>query len=202
MKKLRITGKSRESAMPEYLVPNEFFNVQVLGENDPIPLTGNNTLNIPFGPPTPNMIKTDTVFNYPNGQKMRVYKVIGSYNLDGSVDQLGVVNYIGNVVTGGSNTGIFPYKSVGSVNCLNSNGRLITSPFSMTDALLAAHDINGSFLYLFFINNAYISTTNPSTNNFNIYLNLYAAGIFDYPVGTVYYEYEFLANDNDTVTFN
>ena len=201
MKKLRIRGKSRESAMPEYLVPNEFFDVQVLGENDPIPLTGNNTLTIPFGPPTPNMIKTDTVFNYTNGAKMRVYKIIGSYYLDGSTYGLNILNYIGNVVTSGSNTGIFPYKSTGSVNALNANSHLITSPLSMAGTLLAGHNISGSFLYLFPMSNCYVSTTNPSTNNFNVYLNLYA-NVAAYPIGTVYYEYEFLANDNDIVTFN
>lgn len=201
MKKIRIRGKSRESAMPEFLVPNEFFDVQVLGENDPIPLTGNSTLSIPFGPPTPNMIKTDTVFNYTNGAKMRVYKIIGSYYFDGSVANINVLNYIGNVVTSGSEVGIFPYKSTGSVNCLNSNGHLITSPFSMTGPLVAMHAIGGGFLFLLPISNCYISTTNPSTNNFNVYLNLWANNA-GYPIGTVYYEYEFLANDNDIVTFN
>jgi hypothetical protein len=147
------------------------------------------------------MIKTDTVFNYPNGDKMRVYKVIGSYYMDGTVQGLNITNFIGRIVTNGSSTGTFAYKFTGSVSCIDSVGNTYTSPLSQNDALITAEDGVGNYLWLVNLSNAFIVTTNPATNTFDLYLRLWS-GMLEYPKAIVYYEYEILANDLDTVTFS
>lgn len=203
MKKIQVKAKNIEIGQNTAYQNFEDYKIQAYGVDEvgPVPTVLTQTINL--GPPIPELVRTDTIINYPNGQAMRLYKLVGSYYLDGFTGSTNVTYLLGSVVR--SSSGMFPYSLTGSITCEDGIGNTFTAPLQINTALIAVTNrVSGAFLRLSRISEFFMlmgPNNNPNSNPiyFRSLWNL--AGPNEAVRAMFYYEYSFLVLDSDTVTF-
>lgn len=202
MKKIQVKAKNIEIGQNTAYQNFEDYKIQAYGVDEvgPVPTVLTQTINL--GPPIPELVRTDTIINYPNGQAMRLYKLVGSYYLDGFTGSTDVTYLLGSVVR--SNSGMFPYSLTGAVTCEDGIGNTFTTPLEFSSNLVSLTNIyNGNYIFLGYTAQCFIlmGPSNNSNSNPVYFRVLVSAGPHTGCKAMFYYEYSFLVLDSDTVTF-